>query len=207
MYSFGRVAIADQNRSHQKLSSEQGTKVHVSFSSFFPANSLLKPTEVFIHKSLIGYGKMIDVTVKDYTVYRDQNLQEGYGFVTMASHEAALKLVENVQDTCFDGIVLTCQLTHQHNQSLMKMKDTPSNPMPLSVQTPILPFVSMPPPPLYPIGCNTSMHMPSTPIDNGQMGFAGFSNIAPQPIYYLPLNNASFPCLPPSDNEHSPTYS
>ena len=216
-FSFDRVAIANQkenNRSQQSSGAAQGTKVHVSFCSYFPTNNLLKPTEAFLLKAFIMYGRIMDVTVKDYAVYRDQNLQEGYGFVTMASYDEALKMVSNVQNMCIDGIVLTCQLTHQHNQSMMKMKDVPSNPMSLpSPQSSLVPLRIMSPTTghyqPYPLN-DGSVHFSGAPMQtpfpmvHGGDSSTGYAAIPTQPVYYIPINNPSIPPSPPSDHKHYP---
>ncbi len=65
---------------------------------------------------------VIDVSVKEYAMYRDQNMQEGYGFLTLASYDDAMRVASAVQNVCFEGVTLTCQLTHQHNPSSKKNK-------------------------------------------------------------------------------------
>ncbi len=117
------------------------------------------------------HGRILDVTVKDYTVYRDQNLQEGYGFVTMASYEDALNVVSNVQNTCIDGIVLTCQLARHHSHSIERTRNISSSSVSNAEVGGLNPFIPYPPPasPPHSPPFYTTHYTPQLPPQSSQI--------------------------------------
>lgn len=50
-------------------SDDRGVQIHVSFYSFFDANCMVLPTELFFRKVFLGYGKILDIVIKDYVMH------------------------------------------------------------------------------------------------------------------------------------------
>ena len=91
-------------------------------------DKLVRPTEAFLRKFFIQFGCILDVSVKEYAIYHDQNMQEGYGFITYESEECIHRAVQACQNVIVQGITLKCTITHQHNPMGGKKKGrSPTN--------------------------------------------------------------------------------
>ncbi len=117
---FPRVAISDKRIDGRTFGNTEGIQVYVSFCSFFEENEIIFPTEMFLRKAFIMHGKLLDCSVKDYKFHQEQKVQEGYGFLTLASFEEAQKLATECRNITVDGITVTCSLTHHLKNGFRK---------------------------------------------------------------------------------------
>lgn len=78
---------------------------------------MIKPTEFFLRKQFIQYGMINDIVIREYTVHQLQNKQEGYGFITFETEDAAVLAATQCSSIIIDGIVISCKLSYR-NKSL-----------------------------------------------------------------------------------------
>jgi RNA recognition motif-containing protein len=114
-----KVAISDRRNEHGtggrtpiNEHENNGVQVHVAFSSFFPEDKILRPTEGWLRKTFTKYGVLLDCCVKEYQQYKESNMQEGYGFIAFHSYEDAVKVTNVCQNLNVQGITLTCSMSH-----------------------------------------------------------------------------------------------
>ena len=111
----------------------------------------------------MDFGKIVDVSVKDYQVYHEKNMQEGYGFVTFQSYECAMATCASAQNITLDGISMTCTLTHQHNPASKKHHNTPRQ-IPQPTQERLDPHQVSPPSTYAPLPVNGYIPMQTTSV-------------------------------------------
>ena len=113
-----KVAISDRRNDHSRPGLSQqdqegnGIQVHVAFSSFFPEDKVIRPSEAWLRKTFTKYGILLDCCVKEYQQYKESNMQEGYGFIAFTSYEDAVKVTNICQNINVQGITLTCSMSH-----------------------------------------------------------------------------------------------
>ena len=101
-------------------------QLYFNLCSFFPTNDLIKPTESLLRKALIGFGSILDISVKDYHNHPDQSLQEGYGFLWLSNSEDAARMVSIVQNMNYYGISISCSpLRQRNNQTELFQSSSP----------------------------------------------------------------------------------
>ncbi len=54
---------------NRAASDNHGCQIHVSFYSFFDNNSMILPTELYFRKVFLGYGKILDIVIKDFVIH------------------------------------------------------------------------------------------------------------------------------------------
>lgn len=124
MFMGRRIRVAISERRYDfKPPQNEGIQMHVSCCSFFNFNEqLVKPSESFLRKFFVQFGSVIDITIKEYAVYHEQNMQEGYGFVSFETEDAVMRAIAACQNVIVHGITLKCTITHQHNPHAKKNK-------------------------------------------------------------------------------------
>lgn len=112
-----RVAISGRQHenSYDHLETSEGFPVHVGFISHFVEDQIIRPTEAWLRKVFTQYGVILDCSVKDYQWNKDTNRQEGYGFVSFASNEDAINVVNICRHWNVKGIILTCSRSRFHS--------------------------------------------------------------------------------------------
>ncbi len=115
---FHRVSVVDKNINERSRYKSDGIQVYFSLCSFFPTNGLIKPTESLLRKALLEYGSILDISVKDYQIYRDQSLQEGYGFIWLKTEDDMRRMASMVQNMNYQGITISCSLTRQNSHKI-----------------------------------------------------------------------------------------
>jgi hypothetical protein len=107
------VATAEKRHEVRASGKDRGVQMHVLFSSAFRRDEeLLRPTELFLRKLFMRFGSIVDVAVKEYVVYAEQQVQEGYGFVSFDSPDSLLAAVQACSALLVQGLAIKCTVTH-----------------------------------------------------------------------------------------------
>jgi RNA recognition motif-containing protein len=104
---------------------------------------IVRPTESFLRKFFVQFGTVMDISVKEYAIYRvsccctrylhqwfanclltaipqEQNMQEGYGFVSFETEDCIMRAINACQNVIVHGVAIKCTITHQHNPHVKK---------------------------------------------------------------------------------------
>jgi hypothetical protein len=63
-----------------------------------------------------------DIVIREYTIHQLQNKQEGYGFITFESEDAAVLAATQCSSIIIDGIVLSCKLSYRNKSLAVKQQ-------------------------------------------------------------------------------------
>ncbi len=85
------------------------------------------PTEEFLRNIFHTFGDIQDVVVKEHIVHEDKGSQEGYGFVTYRSEDAAIAAVSAYQASVVGPFQIECTLSHRSKVNVENQRRDMSN--------------------------------------------------------------------------------
>ena len=160
---------------------------------------------MFLRDFFTRFGKLIDVVVREYSVYSGMNKQAGFGFLTFEDEESAVRAAHHCKSILVEGVLISSKLSYRNRptgriydvgggaiyvsqgpSSADKMTSNAATHAPRDPQLPLYPYQQRTAPPSVPVHPYAQRHA------GPYMAIAQVSSLATPGI--------AFPPTPPPSN-------